>query len=132
MLQKSQKSLVIDSSALIALERGGIPDNLKYPDFEIHIADAAFSEIGINKLKNMKNIKAEKLRGKSNKKAKDLIDKGLLAINILGFSFTLHALAKKGYIKNIWKIFDKIIEKCNWKNSEVEVSNYAFLKEKGY
>lgn len=61
-----------------------------------------------------------------------LEDKILENIEIAGFSFILHLLFKKKQIVDIWKLFNEIIEKNNWKRSEVEVSNFAFLKEMGH
>lgn len=56
----------------------------------------------------------------------------LQKINILGFSFMLHLFEKSGLIKDIWASFDEVINKNNWKRSEVEIANYSFLKSMGY
>lgn len=53
-------------------------------------------------------------------------------IKILGFSFFLHLFYQKNLIKDVWDYFSLIIEKNNWKRSEVQVANYTFLKEMGY
>ena len=59
-------------------------------------------------------------------------NKILKKIKLLGFSFFLHEFFKKGLIKNIWAAFDLVIDKNNWKRSEVQVANYTFLKGMGY
>lgn len=59
-------------------------------------------------------------------------DKILDKIDIAGFSFILHLLYKKKQIKDIWGVFNKIVEKNNWKRSEVEAANFVFLKKLGY
>ncbi|MBI2523445.1 hypothetical protein HYW19_03575 [Candidatus Woesearchaeota archaeon] len=61
-----------------------------------------------------------------------LEDKILKDIEIVGFSFIVHILFKKKQVNDIWKTFDGIIEKNNWKRSEVEAANFVFLKEMGY
>lgn len=166
MQQKLQKILIIDTSTLIALERVGLLSKLKYLG-RVIITKNVSLEIG--KI-NLEKIKIENLRGKSIKKAKSLINKGLgkgeaeclvLAerlkskfivcddrkllrqkylledkilerLDIVGFSFILDLLFKAGKIKYVWKTFDNIIEKNNWKRSEVETANFVFLKEMGY
>lgn len=61
-----------------------------------------------------------------------LEDKILEKIEIAGFSFILHLLFKNGQLNGIWEVFNAIIEKNNWKGSEVEAANFMFLKERGY
>ena len=61
-----------------------------------------------------------------------LEDKILEEIEIAGFSFILHLLLKKGQLNGIWDVFNAIVEKNNWKGSEVEAANFVFLKEIGY
>ena len=61
-----------------------------------------------------------------------LEDKILENTDITGFSFILHILFKKKQISDIWKVFNTVIEKNNWKRGEVEVANFTFLKEMGY
>ena len=59
-------------------------------------------------------------------------DKILEKKEIAGFSFILHILFKKKQINGIWEVFNDVIKKSNWKRSEVEAANFAFLKEMGY
>ncbi len=59
-------------------------------------------------------------------------NKDLRAVKILGFSFFLHQFFKKKLIKDIWASFEIIISNNKWRRSEVQVSNYIFLKELGY
>jgi len=165
--QKLQKILVIDSSSLIALERANLLGKLKYLGFKLIVPKTVSLEFGTI---NQKIIKTESLKGKSIKKAKSLVSKGigrgeaeclvladklktgfiicddrkllrqkylledkiLEKIEIAGFSFILHLLFKKKQIKDIWKLFNDVIEKNNWKRSEVEVANFVFLKEMGH
>ncbi|MBI2632140.1 hypothetical protein HYW75_03990 [Candidatus Pacearchaeota archaeon] len=61
-----------------------------------------------------------------------LNNKDLRNMKILGFSFFLHHFSRKKLIKNIWSIFEIIILNNKWERSEVQVSNYTFLKELGY
>lgn len=61
-----------------------------------------------------------------------LNNKKVMNIKVLGFSFFLHIFYKKRLIKNVWEYFDKVIRLNNWERSEVQVSNYTFLKEMGY
>ena len=61
-----------------------------------------------------------------------LEDKILEKIEIVGFSFILHMFFRKKQINGIWEVFNDVIEKSNWKRSEVEAANFAFLKEMGY
>ncbi len=65
---------------------------------------------------------------------KYFLEPSLEKIDVMGFSFLLHILVKNKEIPeaDIWGIFDDIIEKNNWKRSEIEVSNYVFLREMGY
>lgn len=59
-------------------------------------------------------------------------NKSLKEIKILGFSFLLHEFYKNKLITDIWDNFQNIIKKNGWKRSEVQVSNYMFLRELGY
>lgn len=59
-------------------------------------------------------------------------DKTLMSLKIFGFSFLLHLLYKRKIISEIWPIFEKILISNNWRRSEVEASNYLFLKKFGY
>ncbi len=59
-------------------------------------------------------------------------DKTLKNITVIGFAFLLHKLFKNKSIKNVWQHFDRIINSNNWARSEVQASNYTFLKESGY
>ncbi len=154
-----QKQLVIDSSTLIAFERVGLLNRLEKLNVEFLVPNSVFLEIGSIKTKNMK---VEKLRGASIKKTKELLHKGFgkgeaecivlaeklksrfivcddrkfirkmhiegMKMPVAGFSLILHMLKEK----DIWGLFDLIIEKNNWERSEVEVANYVFLKELGY
>ncbi|MBI2655165.1 hypothetical protein HYX06_01955 [Candidatus Woesearchaeota archaeon] len=61
-----------------------------------------------------------------------LDNKNVQNIKVLGFSFFLHLFYKKKLIKGIWQHFDRIVKLNNWERSEVQVSNYTFLKEMGY
>ena len=58
-------------------------------------------------------------------------DKILEKIDIAGFSLILHLLFKKKQIKDIWKVFNEIIDKNNWKRSDVEAANFVFLRKMG-
>lgn len=59
-------------------------------------------------------------------------DKTLKAVKVVGFSFLLHVLFRERGISDVWPFFEKIIGSNNWRRSEVEAANYAFLKEMGY
>lgn len=59
-------------------------------------------------------------------------DNDLKNINVVGFSYFLHLFYKEKLIADVWSHFDIVIEKCNWKRSEVQIANYTFLKELGY
>lgn len=59
-------------------------------------------------------------------------DKTLKAVEVFGFSFLLHLLYKHKIISEVWPVFEKILDLNNWRRSEVEAANYAFLKESGY
>ena len=52
----------------------------------------------------------------------------LKRFKIVGFSFLLYQFYKKGLINNVWEHFEEIIKKSKWERSEVEVTNYLFLK----
>lgn len=58
-------------------------------------------------------------------------DEKLKSVKIFGFSFLLYLLHKQKLIDAVWSYFDKIILANNWHRSEVQVSNYSFLKEMG-
>lgn len=59
-------------------------------------------------------------------------NRSLKDMKLLGFSFFLHEFYKKELIKDVWKHFNLIIKTSNWERSEVQVSNYTFLKGLGY
>lgn len=59
-------------------------------------------------------------------------DTDLKNIKVPGFSYFLHLFHKEKLVSDVWILFDSIIEKCNWKRSEVQIANYTFLKELGY
>ena len=59
-------------------------------------------------------------------------DKSLKAVKVFGFSFLLDLLCKRKVMSDVWPVFEKILDSNNWRRSEVEVANYAFLKEMGY
>ena len=59
-------------------------------------------------------------------------DKTLKNTKVFGFAFLLHKLFKNKSIGDVWHYFDKIISLNNWARSEVQASNYAFLRELGY
>lgn len=59
-------------------------------------------------------------------------DKNLKAVKVFGFSFLLDLLCKRKVISDVWPVFEKILDSNNWRRSEVEASNYSFLKESGY
>lgn len=61
-----------------------------------------------------------------------LRDDDIRNLRILGFSFFLHLFYKKGLIEDVWLYFNNIINSCKWERSEVQISNYTFLKEFGY
>ena len=202
------RKLVVDSSTLIALERGGLLDFLNKIDLRIIVTESVIGEIGNLKpqdlhlrnlptsvrekansnldgaqepenmprtlvrgfLTNLQNSEVETLNGKSIKLRDNLIKLGigkgeadcliianklkmdfivcddrkllrqlffsdnnkLKNFKIFGFSFFLHEFYKKGLINDVWRHFDIIIEKCNWERSEVQVSNYVFLKGLNY
>ncbi len=58
-------------------------------------------------------------------------DRKLRSIKVFGFSFLLYQLHRKKLMADVWRCFDRIITANNWGRSEVQVSNYTFLKEIG-
>ncbi len=58
-------------------------------------------------------------------------DKNLKAVKVFGFSFLLDMLYERKIISDVWLVFEKILDANNWRRSEVEAANYAFLKEIG-
>lgn len=169
MQQKLQKILIVDSSTLIALERGELIRLLEKLSHKIIIPRAVAKEVG-DIIKGFENVQIEELKGKTLKLSRGLesikIGKGesqcvalakkyktnfvvcddrrlmrqiafsekksLREIKLLGFSFFLDKFYKKGLINDVWDYFNKIIERCQWKRSEVQIANYTFLKERGY
>lgn len=59
-------------------------------------------------------------------------DKTLKKTTVIGFAFLLHKLFRNKSIDDVWHYFDRIISSNNWERSEVQSSNYTFLRALGY
>ena len=59
-------------------------------------------------------------------------EKSLKSVKVFGFSFLLHLLLEKHVITDVWPFFEKIIVANNWRRSDVEAANVAFLLGMGY
>ena len=59
-------------------------------------------------------------------------EKSLKSVTVFGFSLLLHLLLEKHVIPDVWPFFERIIAANNWRRSDVEAANVAFLIGMGY